>query len=363
MGQAPNGASYNDKGVGLPLIAGAGDFGVDYPQTKKFTSAPTKVCADGDIIVSIRATVGTKVLSDGKFCLGRGVAGLRPTPALNARYLWHWLGNAEAVLASKGRGATFPQVSRNDLAELEIPLPPLFEQRRIAAILDKADELRRKRKNALTLLEQLNDTLIAELVDSSIKVELGEIIAGGPTNGLYKPLKDYGTGVPILRINNFYDGKIVDLSSLRRLSVTDTELSHFKLTNDDIIINRVNSLEYLGKSAIVRGLQEPTVYESNMMRFSLNRSIMLPEVCIALLQTPETKRQILSKAKNAVNQSSINQRDVCSFRLSLPEMEIQRRFVAKVQTMRALEAMASSGVSSLNVLFSSLQSRAFSGQL
>jgi len=82
----------------------------------------------------------------------------------------------------------------------------------------------------------------------------------------------------------------------RRLSVTDAELSRFKLTNDDVVINRVNSLEYLGKSAIVRGLSEPTVYESNMMRFSLKKSIMLPDVCIALLQTPDTKQQILAKA-------------------------------------------------------------------
>ena len=196
-----------------------------------------------------------------------------------------------------------------------------------------------------------------------MNIELGEVIAEGPTNGLYKPSKDYGKGVPILRINSFYDGKIVDLLSLRRLSVTDAELSRFKLTNDDIVINRVNSLEYLGKSAIVRGLSEPTVYESNMMRFSLKKSIMLPDVCIALLQTPDTKQQILAKAKNAVNQSSINQRDVCGLRLALPAIEIQQRFVARMERIAALGAAVCVGEISLNTLFSSLQSRAFSGQL
>jgi type I restriction enzyme S subunit len=268
-----------------------------------------------------------------------------------------------AWAAGRTTGVNLPRLSPRELASLEIQFPSLDDQRRLGAILDRADILRHKRKQALTLLKKLTDTLIAELLDAPLNIELGEVIAEGPTNGLYKPSKDYGKGVPILRINSFYDGKIVDLLSLRRLSVTDAELSRFKLTNDDIVINRVNSLEYLGKSAIVRGLSEPTVYESNMMRFSLKKSIMLPDVCIALLQTPDTKQQILAKAKNAVNQSSINQRDVCGLRSALPAIEIQQRFVARMERIAALGAAVCVGEISLNTLFSSLQSRAFSGQL
>lgn len=284
-------------------------------------------------------------------------------PRSHPDYIAHLIKAAEPVILKWVRATTADNFPIETLRSLEVPLPPLDEQRRIAAILDTADALRRERKRAFALLGKLTDALIAELLDAPKSIDLGEIIVEGPTNGLYKPSKDYGEGVPILRINSFYDGKIVDLLSLRRLSVTDSELSRFKLTNDDIVINRVNSLEYLGKSAIVRGLMEPTVYESNMMRFSVKKSIMLPEVCIALLQTPDTKRQILAKAKNAVNQSSINQRDVCSLHLALPAMEIQRKFVARTQRVAALVAIASASEASINTLFSSLQSRAFSGQL
>jgi type I restriction enzyme S subunit len=266
-------------------------------------------------------------------------------------------------ISSLAAGANINNLKNEHLDDLEFPLPSLDEQRRIAAILDMADSLRRKRKRVLKLLGRLTDALVAELLDAPQSIHLGDVIAEGPTNGLYKPSKDYGKGVPILRINNFYDGRIVDLLSLRRLSVTDKELSRFKLTNDDIVMNRVNSLEYLGKSAIVRNLREPTVYESNMMRFSLNKSIMLPEVCIALLQTPDTKRQILAKAKNAVNQSSINQGDVCGLRLALPRFEIQQRFVTRTQKIAAFQNTALANEASLDSLFVSLQSRAFSAQL
>jgi type I restriction enzyme, S subunit len=163
MGQAPDGASYNEEGHGLPLVAGAGDFGAEHPKPVKFTTAPTKRCKAGDIILGIRATIGNKVLSDGEYCLGRGVAGLRVGQNLNDRYLWHWLTKSSQELAAKGRGATFLQVSRADIEELAIPLPTLDEQRRIAAILDKADALRRKRKRAIELLDSLTQSIFLEM--------------------------------------------------------------------------------------------------------------------------------------------------------------------------------------------------------
>ena len=245
MGQAPDGASYNDNGLGLPLIAGAGDFGPHHPQAKKFTSAPTKICANGDIVLSIRATIGTKVLSDGCFCLGRGVAGLRPKDTLDTRYLWHWLGSAEGALAAKGRGATFPQVSRNDLAELEIPLPPLDEQRRIAAILDKADALRRKRKRAIGLLNGLTQSIFLEMFGDPIEDprystrRLGEFVDHdrGISYGIVQRGDDQETGTKVLRISDIVDGHITGLG----LKLTAPEIAdkfrRTKLVGGEIVIS------------------------------------------------------------------------------------------------------------------------------
>jgi type I restriction enzyme S subunit len=281
------------------------------------------------------------------------------------RYLYHWFSTDRIQRLARSFGQQTTNISNLNHArclDLEIPLPPRDEQRRIAATLDKADALRRKRNNAYLLLEALSRTLIDELANSTEVISLGEIVSDGPTNGLYKPAKDYGGGTPIIRINNFYDGEIFDLNSLRRLSTTSSELSRFGLSNNDILINRVNSLEYLGKSAIVRDLVEPTVYESNMMRLSVNPSIMLPEVCISLLQTSDIKRQILGKAKNAVNQSSINQADVRSLNLPLPSMQAQRKFAKQIAQLSIVRARLVSGAAMLSNCFSSLQHRAFSGQ-
>ena len=125
MGQAPKGTAYNNAGEGWPLIAGAGDFSGDRPLATKHTSEASKLSQRGDIVLGIRASIGEKVWADGVYCLGRGVAGLRAKPTVDSRFLWHWLTHVEAQLAAKAKGATFKQVNRQDIGELEIRLPSL----------------------------------------------------------------------------------------------------------------------------------------------------------------------------------------------------------------------------------------------
>ena len=128
MGQAPSGDSYNFDGHGLALIAGAGDFGKETPEPKKYTTAAGKRSEEGEIILCIRATIGDLNWSDKEYCLGRGVAGLfGHKDKLDQKYLWHWLKNVAPLLKSKGKGATFLQVTKEDICSLEITLPPLAE--------------------------------------------------------------------------------------------------------------------------------------------------------------------------------------------------------------------------------------------
>jgi type I restriction enzyme S subunit len=116
MGQAPDGTSYNDVGQGVPLLAGATDFGERYPHCRKFTDAPTKVSERGDLLLCIRATIGDLNWSDKPYCLGRGVAALRPRKGYaDIGYVAHWIRASQAALNKLGRGSTFKQISRDDI--------------------------------------------------------------------------------------------------------------------------------------------------------------------------------------------------------------------------------------------------------
>ena len=145
MGQAPPGSSYNTQNDGFPLVAGAGDLGPLNPIPKNYTTAPTRISSVGDIILCIRATIGDVNWSDREYCLGRGVSGLSPhEDIVDPLYLWYWLQASKKILSREARGSTFKQISRDAIESMRIPLPPLPEQRRIAAILDKAYTIRRK---------------------------------------------------------------------------------------------------------------------------------------------------------------------------------------------------------------------------
>ena len=148
-GQSPPGSTYNEARYGLPFFQGKGDFGEVHPVARKWCSAPNKIAEAGDILISVRAPVGGTNTASEKCCIGRGLAALRgKSGILDSRYLLHAMRVVEPILVAKGSGSTFQAVGRKDIASLEIPLPPLEEQRHIADLLDEADRLQRLRKEA-----------------------------------------------------------------------------------------------------------------------------------------------------------------------------------------------------------------------
>ena len=228
MGQAPPGESYNAEGRGWPLIAGAGDFHNGRAVAKKYTTDATKLSQAGDIVLSIRASIGDKVRADGTYCLGRGVAGIRASSDVDQQFLWHWLTSVRSELAGKGRGATFKQVNRTDIGELPIMLPPLEEQRRVAEVLDRADELRAKRAQTIALLEDLTYSVFLDIFGDPIENPYGHEIhrlidwidPDRPiTYGILKPGADQHRGVKYIRVVDMKDESI-DLSQLKQTTAT-----------------------------------------------------------------------------------------------------------------------------------------------
>ena len=161
------------------------------------------------------------------------------------------------------------------------------------------------------------------------KEKLGNVLLVQPQNGIYKPQSEYVNegGHPILRIDGFYHGKVLSFSALKRLRCSKQELDKYGLRSNDIVINRVNSIEYLGKSAVIDGLIEPTVFESNMMRMHPDEHIINSKFMVIQLLSKFMYNQILRHAKKAVNQASINQKDVQDFDILLPPIELQNSFV------------------------------------
>jgi type I restriction enzyme S subunit len=260
---------------------------------------------------------------------------IHPHKGIDKDYLFHYLRTAAVIdlATARSSGANLPRISPSVLSEFPVPVPPLAEQKRIAAILDKADAIGRKREQAIKLADEFLRSLFLDMFGDPVRnpkgwpVEpLAKLIASGPQNGLYRPSSDYGSGTPIVRIDSFDRETSFDVSSLKRLRISEELQATYGLHQNDLLINRVNSRSHLGKSVLVPALSEPVVFESNMMRLRLKGDLVDSVYAIYFLRTSRIKRQIQTLAKDAVNQASINQSDVLSLEFLLPPLADQIRF-------------------------------------
>ena len=156
-GQSPPGSTYRKSPEGLPFFQGKADFGVLYPVARVWCVQPSKIALPGDILISVRAPVGPTNIANIKCCIGRGLAAVRCGRQVDRDFILYALRTFEADLAAKAAGSTFEAISRRDLEGLELPIPSLAEQKRIAAILnEQMAAVERARKAAEAKLDAIN---------------------------------------------------------------------------------------------------------------------------------------------------------------------------------------------------------------
>lgn len=365
MGQAPAGDSYNDTQEGWPLIAGAGDFGDGVPNVKKFTRSASKLSEPGDVILGIRASIGEKVHSDGIYCLGRGVAGLRPKAGLDVRYLWNWLTYAKPELSSKGKGATFKQVNRADIGELRIPLPPLPEQRRIAAILDQAETLRTQRRAALAQLDSLTQSIFLDMFGDPASNPRGwdtdalQNVCSSINDCPHTTPEWTESGFICLRTSNLTEGgwqwgdtRFVSESTFHERS------RRGYLQAGDIVLSREGTV---GIAAIVEaGMQ--LCMGQRLVQVSPTPRILVAEYLLRHLLYVLAPLRINQQMVGSTSQH-LNVKELRALRIPLPPLPLQKIFATRIQAIEALKEKHRVALAEHDALFASLQHRAFNGEL
>lgn len=208
-----------------------------------------------------------------------------------------------------------PNITKSDVLAFEVPVPSLPVQRRIVDVIDSVDELERGTEASIAKFEALRLGVMEELAELEC-VQFDEVLKQGPQNGIYKPASSYGLqGTPIVRIDSFSRGRSNLTRGLLRVAVSSGEVARYGLDVGDIVINRVNTPDLVGKSTSVRRLIESTIFESNMMRCKLNQSVADPVFTETWLASSTVRRYFLARAKSAISQASINGDDVrnCPF--------------------------------------------------
>lgn len=335
---------------------------------------------EGDILISTANSdnlVGKCVIAENlsyEATLGGFITAFRVNSSLVIpRFFYYWLSSPiiQARMRSLARRTTnIANLAMSDFVKVKIALPPLSEQQQIVEILQEAEEIRRLRAEAEAKTAELVPALFDEVFGDPVRnllkwdVEpLASVINDTPKNGLYKPADLYGEGTPIIRIGDFTGGILRTSHNLQRVRIADDEIEQFGVCNGQILINRVNSIEHLGKSLLVASLSEPTVYESNMMRLDPKKEKVLPDFLITCLQHASIVAKLRAKAKKAINQASINQTDVLTLQIPVPPLKVQAVFALQVAHAEELRASGEYSLRTEQALSAALSAHAFSGQL
>lgn len=330
------------------------------------------LCESGTTIVGRKGTINDPIFVNERFWNVDTAFGLSPGDALNPKYLYYFCRGFNFKALDKS--TTIPSLAKRDLLAIEMPVPHLSEQERIVARieelfseLDSGVETLKKTKQQLAVYRQAVLKEAFSSIYHNCYKPFKSVIIGTPQNGMYKPKNDYGNGTRILRIDGFYDGFIVENYPYKRLRLSDEEIQKYSLSIGDLVVNRVNSMPYLGKCALVRTLDETTVFESNMMRITLDSNLINGDFLTYYLSSLEGKRELTKNAKQAVNQASINQTDISNAMIPIPEMAIQRKVLRAIESRMSIcdsiEKTVDTALQQAEAMIQSILKKAFEGEL
>jgi type I restriction enzyme S subunit len=339
-------------------------------------------------------TRGTAALVTIRLCTNQSVALIKGKAGLAVtRFLFHALDRRYEELRARSSGGGRAGLSRRVLAEVPIALPPVGEQGAMATVLDSVDEAMTQTEELiakLTLLQQgLTEAALCWGIEDSGRLRdaegavpdgcapthlgprprgwtikpLWQCLVGKAQNGIYKPENAIGSGTLLVGQTAITDSRVVDVTRARRARISPGEIQRYGLKNDDLLMSRVfATVDGVGQPALVTGLTEPAVYESNMMRIRGRKSVVDPFYLFLVLRSSWTRRYIVSVA-NSSNQTSINQSDLHDLPIPVPPLEEQRRIMGAVRAIDDRRRREESALAKLRLIRSGLSQDLLSGRV
>lgn len=334
---------------------------------RKITRSGLQSCAAtvlprDSVLFSSRAPIGHVAINTVPMATNQGFKSFVPNrERVHAKFLYHWLRRNRPHLESLGNGATFKEVSKAVVARIEISLPPLPEQRRIAEILDKADALRAKRRAALAQLDTLTQSIFLDMFgDPATNPK------GWPVDALRNIADTTSGGTPKRDVDAYFGGPIpwVKSGELHQavVSVTEESLTERGLTESSAKLMPPGTLlvamygATVGAVAIL-GVEAAT----NQAICCISPSQAVTSEYLAHLLRRMAPSLLAKRVGGA--QPNLSQELLRNLRIPVPPREVQlgfgERIAAVAQLARDLEASAKRN----DALLASLQHRAFRGEL
>ncbi|NJL81131.1 MAG: hypothetical protein HC917_24315, partial [Richelia sp. SM2_1_7] len=278
MGQSPDSSFVNEDGKGLPFLQGCAEFGSQTPNYNFYCSQPKKNAEAGDILISVRAPVGTLNKADRNYCIGRGLAAVRFNKDTLPQLGWHLLNYWSRELQRVAQGSTFEAVGKSELENLKVLEIPKYEQQKIAEILDTVDKTIALTQTHISKLKLAKAGLLHDLLTKGID-EHGELrnptrnpqqfkdsslgripkdwdvvnlesLCERITDGSHQSVTTSDTGIPFLYVSCVRDGQILWEQAAKISDLLYTQISKGREPKAGLIL--YTAVGSYGHAALVR---------------------------------------------------------------------------------------------------------------
>ena len=368
-GQSPEGKYYNTEQKGLPFYQGKKDFTDKYlGSPEKWTSKTTKEAIADDVLMSVRAPVGPVNLSTQKICIGRGLAAIRAKRKIDKEFLYNFFVKHENEITGN-TGAVFNSINKAQIETIKIPVPPLLEQKRIVAILDKAftaiDKAKANAEKNLANAKELFDSYLngifanpGEDWEEKTLEQISEIFGRGKSK--HRPRNDkklYGGDYPFIQTGDIRNCEHLVTDYLQ--SYNEVGLAQSKLwPKGTICITIAANIAETGVLAF------DACFPDSVIGVVVNKKQADIDFVEYLLQSFKVNLQSLGKGSA---QDNINMGTFKDKLFPFPSVKEQKRIVVKLNNLSAetkkLESVYQKKIEDLEELKKSILQKAFEGKL
>lgn len=335
MGQSPNGESYNKDGNGVPLINGPTEFGPISPKIIQWTDKPTKYAHDKDLLLCVRgSSIGRMNISNDTYCIGRGVAAIRPiNKNINADYLRFLVQRNVHKILKKSAGSTFPNLSSSDLKSFPISIPNIEIQQLIGNFLSNISKKIQLQQQKIDLLQEQKKGFLQKMFPKAGETQPEmrfEGFTGGWEqckleevanifDGTHQTPKYTSTGVKFVSVEN-----IATLETNKFISqeAYDKEYSKKQAKKGDVLMTRIGDI---GTAKVIE-TEESLAYYVTLALLKPNK--VDSDFLAWLISSPEVQRNIWKRTLHIAFPKKINLGEINKSEIMVPSNKEQTKIGA-----------------------------------
>jgi type I restriction enzyme S subunit len=327
----------------------------------------------GTVLISCIGNIGKIAIAGHELCTNQQINSIIPNEKIvDSVFLYFTIRRMQPYMQKMASKAVVPLLNKTNFSNIIVNLPPLPTQKKIVAILEKAEELKGWRREADELTDEFLKSTFLEMFGDPVKnpktwnvSKLGDVLSEKPQNGLYLPKEKYVIkgGTEMVHMSDAFNCTVIR-GNLKQVAINDEGIKKYNLDHNDILIAR-RSLNYEGsaKPCRIPISSEPLVFESSLIKLTPNQEIISPIYLYTFLNDDRARKSFVFKYVTKSTISGINQSALKKIDILVPPLALQNKFANIVQQIEQLQKYQTQSSQHINDLSNTLMQQAFRGEL